>query len=165
MLIRTASADIKKSIRQHSLADMNTDIERAKELLKTTAVTCALCCGETTYLSEKAGIAPMLDFLAEGTELRGFSAADKIVGKAAAMLFIRAGVRAVFGEVMSRTALALLEKHGVEAIFDTLTDRIINRNGNGSCPMEIVVDNIENPMEAERALRNKLAEFARRSSL
>lgn len=143
---------------------MITDINRAKELLQGAGTTCVLCKGDKTYTSDKSGIAPMLGFLADGTNLHGFSAADKIVGKAAAMLFIRAQVRAVYGEVMSSAALALLEKHGIEASFGTLTDRIINRHGTGSCPMEIAVADIENPEEAEKALRHKLAELSARSN-
>ena len=38
----------------------------------------------------------MMRFLAEGKELTDYSAADLIVGKAAAMLFVKAGIRAVY---------------------------------------------------------------------
>ena len=134
-----------------------TDIEIAKELLARPGMTCVLCRGDAVYTSEKTGIAPMLGFLADGTELAGFSAADKIVGKAAAMLFVRAGVREVYGEVMSRAALPVLEKYGIPASFGTLTDSISNRAGNGICPMEETVAGIDSPAEAEAALRAKLA--------
>ncbi|MBQ9481796.1 MAG: DUF1893 domain-containing protein, partial [Clostridia bacterium] len=61
------------------------DISRAKKLLAD-SITCALVKGEEVYLSERSGIAPMMGFIGSEIDLAGFSAADKIVGKAAAML-------------------------------------------------------------------------------
>ena len=122
-------------------------------------MTCVLCRGDNTYTSEKSGIAPMLGFLADGVGLDGFSAADRIIGKAAAMLFVRAGVREVYGEVMSRAALPVLEKYGIRCSFGALTDRIANRAGDGICPMEATVAGIDDPAEAEAALRDKLVQL------
>ena len=54
----------------------------------------------------------------EGRDLSGFCAADRVVGRAAAMLFVKAGVHAVFAEVMSDGAAALLAAHGIDASCD-----------------------------------------------
>lgn len=43
----------------------------------------------------------MMRFIAEGRDLSGCSAADVIVGKASAMLFVKAGINEVYGKVMS----------------------------------------------------------------
>ena len=87
---------------------MTTDLQKAIALLNTPGVNCALCRGEQTHTSGKRGIAPMVDFLTAKTDLRHFAAADTIVGKASALLFVLAGVDAVYGKVMSRPALDTL---------------------------------------------------------
>ena len=62
--------------------------------------------------------------------------ADKVVGKGAAALMVYGGVREVYAEVISKPALVLLQEHGVPATYHTVTDNIINRKGNGICPVE-----------------------------
>lgn len=80
----------------------------------------------------------MLGFIREGKALVGYCAADRVVGRAAAMLFVKAGVRAVL-DVMSVGAERLLKAHGVETGCDTLADGILNRDKTGPCPMESAV--------------------------
>ena len=131
-----------------------TDLEKAKMLLQETGATCVLCRGKKTFISRKSGIAPMLDFLTESVDLRHFSAADRIIGKAAAMLFVLAGVESVYGAVVSRSALTVLEAHEIRCVFEVLTDQIRNRSGDGICPMEKTVQDITDPGEALEAIRN-----------
>ena len=68
--------------------------------------------------------------------LHGALIADKAVGKAAAACMVEGGVKQVYADVMSQPALALLTAHGVTAGYGQLVDHIINRAGNGWCPME-----------------------------
>ena len=49
---------------------------------------------------------------------------DKIVGKAAAMLMVRMGFRAVHGSTMSRLAKEFFDRRGVSYTFERLVDRI-----------------------------------------
>ncbi|MBQ8687507.1 MAG: DUF1893 domain-containing protein, partial [Ruminococcus sp.] len=93
--------------------------------------------------STAAGISPMLDLIREGHDLHGFSAADKIVGKAAAMLFALAGIAELHAQVLSRFGAELLRIHGIAFTYDTLTEYIINRKGDGICPMEQTVADID----------------------
>ncbi|MBR3894607.1 MAG: DUF1893 domain-containing protein [Clostridia bacterium] len=134
-----------------------TDLERAKELLKDSTHTCVLCRGEETWTSDRTGIAPMLGFLEERIDLRGASAADRIVGKAAAMLFVLAGVTSLYAEVLSERALPVLEHRGIAVSWGTLTPAIINRRGDGPCPMEQAVESIDAPTEAFEAIRSAVA--------
>ena len=135
------------------------DIEKAKELLKREGFTCVLCRGETLYTSEKRGVVPVLEKLEQNINLKGFSAADKVIGKAAAMLFHLAGVIALYGEIMSVPAKEYLEKTGIDFSYGTLTDRIINRSGDGLCPMETAVSGISDSHEGLKAIKNKLIEL------
>ena len=53
-------------------------------------------------ISEKRGILPMIEWLEENPEcLRGASVADRIVGRAAAMIMVHAGVSEVYASVVS----------------------------------------------------------------
>ena len=132
-----------------------TDLLRAKKLLAGGA-SCALVKGEKYYVSERSGIAPMLEFIAKGIDLNGFSAADKIVGKAAAMLFVKAGVKEVYAEVLSEAGKKFLESHGINVSFGTLTGRIINRAGTGQCPMDECVAGIYDLDQGYAALKAKV---------
>lgn len=129
-----------------------TDIKRARQLLSAGGHTCVLCRGGETLTSDSAGIAPMMEFIDAGVDLNGFSAADRIVGRAAALLFALAGVRAVHARVMSRGAADVLKAHGIARSCDALTDRIINRAGTDICPMERAVEGIDDPRAAHAAI-------------
>ena len=106
----------------------------------------------------------MMRFLAEGKELTDYSAADLIVGKATAMLFVKAGIRAVYGKVMSKSAKEFLETHGVICEYETLTEQIINRAGTGICPMEQTIADIDDAENGYSALCRKLAEMRKNST-
>ncbi len=134
---------------------MQNDLTRAVQLLNEADSTCVLCKGETTHISRKSGISPMLDWITGGMELNGFSAADKIVGKAAAMLFDLAGIREIHAQVLSQSALDYLNAKNIAVSYDALTPYIINRRGDGICPMEEVTAAICDPQEALTALRHK----------
>ena len=66
-----------------------TDIEIAKKHLDGHSI--CLCRDNDIITDGSRGIAPMMKFIASGKNLQGYSAADIIVGKAAAMLFVKAG--------------------------------------------------------------------------
>lgn len=136
-----------------------TDLERANRLLTQRGCTVVLCRGEQVYTDTRRGVAPLLALLDGGEDLQGFSAADKVVGKAAAFLYLRLGVTAVQGGVMSEPAYRLLTAHGVTVAYDTLTPAIRNRAGDGFCPMETVTLPLTDPAEAESAIRRRLAEL------
>ncbi len=135
------------------------DIDKAKKLLKCGGYTCVLCRGETVYTSVKRGVVPIFEKLEQQIDLTGFSAADKVVGKAAAMLFQLAGISVLHTEIISKPAKEFLEKTGIVFTYDIVTDKIINRKGDGLCPMETAVMNIDNSDEGFIAIKNKLDEL------
>lgn len=138
----------------------NTDLEQAKALLSQGICTCALCKADVWRTSSERGVKPLLSWLDSREVLREFSAADKVVGKAAAFLYVLLGVKQVYAPVMSRLARETLIKHGIKASYDTLTDAIRNRTDTGFCPMETAVRDIEDPSEALAAIRKKAAELS-----
>ncbi len=140
------------------------DIEKAKFLLTGSNYTCVLCRGDETLTSSKPGISPMLDFIGSGKNLVGFSAADKVVGKAAALLFVLSGIVEVWADVMSDGAAAVLDAHKIKYDFAARTTHIENRRGDDICPMEKTVAEIDDPREAHAALVAKLEELRDNSS-
>ena len=131
-----------------------TDIQTAKENLA--GHTVCLVKGESIIKSTKRGVAPLLEFIDGGGDFSGFSAADKIVGKAAALLYARLGVKEVYAEVMSRPAEQVFKAQNIMYSYGAVAEKIINSKGDGVCPMEEAVENISSPREAVTAIKNKL---------
>lgn len=137
-----------------------TDLEQAKKYLaEDENATLVLCKENAVYKSQSRGVAPMMQFLEEKVDLTGFSAADKVVGKAAAFLFVLAGVAHIHARLISKPALKTLEKQGIAVTYDAQADYIINRTKTGMCPMEQTVLEIENPQDAFYAIQKKLKEL------
>ncbi|MBO7362245.1 MAG: DUF1893 domain-containing protein [Lachnospiraceae bacterium] len=119
-----------------------------------------LCRHGEIIFDDGKGISPMMKFIAADRDLRGYCAADLIVGKAAAMLFVKAGIAEVYGETMSEAGAEYLKSHGIPYSFGTFTDRIVNRKGDGICPMEQTVADISDPEEGYQALKQKILELS-----
>lgn len=83
--------------------------------------------------------------------------ADKAVGKAAAACMVMGRVKHVHADVMSEPALTLLQQHGVEAEYATLVDYIINRTGDGWCPLEKLSKDETEPEVIIQKIRNFFA--------
>ncbi len=139
------------------------DIETAKSLLVGNA-TCVLVKGKQKYISTKNGIAPMMEYIGNNTNLVGFSVADRIVGKAAAMLFCLAQISCVYAEVISDPALNFLNEKNILVTYKTLTKNIINRTATGLCPMEQTVKDETDPRLAYEKLKQKINELKNASS-
>lgn len=114
------------------------------------------------FQSEHDGIRDALMLHDEHPELlRGAVIVDRIIGRAAATLFADGGAAAVYGRVMTRDAMHVLEEKGAQARANTLTDRIINRAGTDICPMEKAILGVTDPMEAIVRLRDAVSRLRR----
>ncbi|MDE7167466.1 MAG: DUF1893 domain-containing protein [Clostridia bacterium] len=119
--------------------------------------TICLCKGGKCLYSESRGISPMMNFIADGVDLAGYSVADLIVGKAAALLFVKSGIKEVYAKTLSEGGKKVLGDNGVPVTYQTLTEKIINRAGTDTCPMEKAVANTANPEEAYALLKQTLS--------
>lgn len=135
-----------------------TDLQIAKNNLA--GHTICLCKDGKCLSSEKRGIAPMMNFISDGVDLTGYSVADIVVGKAAAFLFVKCGIREVFAKTLSKHGKRILELYGIAYEYEVLTEKIINRTGTDICPMEKTVIDIDDPEEAYAALKDKLRQIA-----
>jgi len=133
----------------------NSDLEKAKEIFDFGDYTCVLCKDEVMLTSTERGVKPLLKWLHEETDVKGFSAVDKVVGRAAAFLYVLLKVKVVYASVMSQGAVEVLSKYGIRSEYDVCVKEIINREGTGICPMEQAVKGVDVPEQALEAVREK----------
>lgn len=137
------------------------DLIKARQLLADGNYTCVLCKGEAVRTSHHRGVRPLMELL-DG-DVAGFSAADKVVGKATALLYCLLGIRALWAGVISDAALEVLEAHGIPVQWETRVSQIRNRQNTGRCPMEQATEHISDPQDAPAAIRAKLDELKKQS--
>lgn len=115
-----------------------TDANRqAIELLFAEKCSCVVRNGDTIRLFRERGVLDLWRLLHdEPALLDGAFVADKVVGKGAAALMAAGGVKELFADVVSHAALELLNKYGVTVSYTVAVPHIINRAGNGICPVE-----------------------------
>lgn len=142
---------------------MHDELERAKALLAEGKYTCVACRGEKTLCATERGVKPLLGWLNGGEALRGAAVADRVVGKAAAFLYVLLGVRVVYAPVMSVPARETLRAAGIEVYADELVPAVRNRTNTGFCPMESAVWELSDPAEAKAALERKISELNARN--
>lgn len=83
------------------------------------------------------GISDLYNILNEDPGfLQGAEIADKVVGKGAAALMIIGGIASLYADIISAPALDLLRQSPVKVDFGKQVDNIINRKGDGICPVE-----------------------------
>lgn len=107
--------------------------KKAKEILKDGSFTLVLTDGEKTLTSHDRGVKPLLELLEKGGDYSSFSAADKVVGSAAAYLYVLLKPQEVYALTMSEKAKAVFEKYGIIFEAECIVPAIINRKGDGFC--------------------------------
>ncbi len=138
---------------------MSLDLERAKSVLVEGGYTCVMVKGEFVDRSMERGIRPLFQIVKSRADREGYSAADKVVGKAAAFMYVLMKVREVFAQVISVPALEVLEGAGIEVSYGECVLAIRNRTDTGFCPMESAVMDVKVPEEAYAILEKKLEEM------
>ena len=135
---------------------MEKDFQKAKEEFNTGKYTLIICKDKDIIKSDITGIRPLMNLIDTKKDYKNYSAADKIVGRAAAFLYSLLHIKNLYGEVMSKGAIEILKNAGIYYEYKTLTDFIENRTKTGICPMDEAVKNIDNPIDACEAIRNKM---------
>ncbi|MCW1296414.1 MAG: DUF1893 domain-containing protein [Candidatus Parvarchaeota archaeon] len=86
-----------------------------------------------------------------GEKMNGASVADKIVGKAVAMLCSYTKVDAVFATIMSKEAKKWLSSRSIYFEYENLVPRILS--GDQECPFERLVKNFSSPRKAYEEIK------------
>lgn len=131
---------------------MNRNLNRAKELLQAgAAIAIVNGGGELTY--NERGVKTLLSL--QSGSLAGAFVADRVVGKAAAMLMVHGGAIEVYAEVISAPALEVLRRHKIVCLYGEVVPNIINRDKTGICPMEQTVLDVDDIAKAYKLLVEK----------
>ncbi len=114
------------------------DIELAKNLLDNDDKAIVIVKdGKVIFTSEGRGIKPIYTALNEfKEELEGSSVADKVIGKAAAMICKHAGIKELSTKLISKEAVNVLKNTSIVYEYDKLVPYIKNRDQSGMCPVE-----------------------------
>ena len=88
-----------------------------------------------------------------GAQLNGASVADRVAGKALAMLCVYAGIRQVYAEVLSKKAQAVFEDNQILFEWKEIVDNVLDMNKAGVCPFEKVAVDIADPKESYGAFK------------
>jgi len=83
----------------------------------------------------------------EPEKLKDACVADKVVGKGAAIFMVLGGVKEVYAETLSASALNLLRKNGVRVQYGTFVEEVLNNAKDALCPVEAICKDKENISE------------------
>ena len=111
--------------------------EQTIGLLFAEKCSCVVRNGDEVRIFRERGVKDLYRLLREEPQLLdGAFVADKVVGKGAAALMAAGRVRELFADVVSHAALELLNGAGIPVSYTVAVPHIINRAGDGICPVE-----------------------------
>ncbi len=119
----------------------NIDLNQAVNLRENDRCTLAIVKdGELIYKSSKNGILPLYLAYENKIDAVGACAADKVVGKGAAMIFAALKVSELNTIIISKPALKYLQDNNIVVTYSKLVDYISNRTKDGKCPVETMAE-------------------------
>lgn len=134
---------------------MINDLKLAKKNLIERGLTLSIVNdGKTIFESTSHGISGLLRAIEEfGGRLAGSSVADRIAGKAVALLCVHAKAEAIYAETLSRVAKEVFEDYSIYHEWDELVENICGFDGKQICPFEKLAIEISNPQCAYERLK------------
>ena len=88
-----------------------------------------------------------------GDELEGASLADRVAGKAIALLCVYVRIKGVYAEILSTKAKTVFERNGIPHEWRELVGNVLDLNKSGVCPFEKAAEPIADPREAYRIFK------------
>lgn len=136
------------------------DLNKARKVLEESSASLVVVHDHQTWQRFGRGIKPLYELLTEeGLRLKDGALADKVMGKAAALLILHAGIKSAYAKVISKPAYELLVDNNVLVTYDVIVEHILNRAQTGFCPMELLTSNITLPSEAYTIIGRQLQEW------
>ena len=131
------------------------DLEIAKNQLYEKQLTLAIVKnGQVLFQTNSHRISGFIGAIDKlGTQLNGASVADRVAGKALALLCVYAGIREVYAEVLSRKAKAVFEENKVAVEWKQLVDNVLDLNKTDTCPFEKAAAGISDPKDSYVAFK------------
>ncbi|MEL7649432.1 MAG: DUF1893 domain-containing protein [Sedimentibacter sp.] len=134
------------------------DIDIAKNFLRKENLALAIVKDEKlVFSSVERGIKPLYTAVEQlKDELEGSSVADKVTGKAAAMLCKYANVKALNTRLISENAINAIKDTKIILEYDECTPYIKNRDNTGMCPVETMAVKTDDIHELMKGISNFL---------
>jgi hypothetical protein len=130
------------------------DLEIAKKRLSEKRLTLSIVKnGEIIFETVSNGISGLLEAIENLNSIEEASVADRVVGKAIALLCAYAKAKAVYAATLSVGAKDVLEKYSVYHEWKDLVENILDIYKVGICPFEKLATEISNPKDAYRKLK------------
>lgn len=112
-------------------------LKQLRHILHSTNCSCVIANGDKIESFYQRGIKDLYELLNSNRSLlEGATIADKVIGKGAAALMIAGGVTMVYADVISEPAMELFKQFSIKVEYDKKVANIINRRGDGICPVE-----------------------------
>jgi hypothetical protein len=115
-----------------------TDLELAKQTFRSGLFAFVLVRdGQVIGSGVDHGVAELLAAVERlGDDVRGAALADKVVGKAVALIVAHAGIEQVYTPVASRPAIEFFAARRIPLHAEAFIPTVLNRRGDGPCPLE-----------------------------
>jgi hypothetical protein len=110
--------------------------------------------GEVMFETRSHRISGFLGAIEQlGDELEGASVADRVAGKAIALLCVYAKIKEVYAEILSKKAKAVFEENRISCEWKELVDNVLDLDKSGVCQFEKAADGISDPNDAYRTFK------------
>ena len=138
-----------------------TDLDIAKSELYEENLTLAIVKnGEVLYSTKSHRISGFLDAIDKcGAKLEGASLADRVAGKAIALLCVYAKIKEVYAAVLSRQAQVIFKKNKISTHWNELVENVLDTTKTGMCPFEKAAAEISDPQKAYKTFKGLLETF------
>jgi hypothetical protein len=130
-------------------------LETAKNVLYEKKLTLVIVKnGEVLFETRSHRISGFLGAIEQfGEKLEGASLADRVAGKAIALLCVYVRIKEVYAAVLSKKAKIVFEQNGIRHEWRELVENVLDLNKSGVCPFEKAAAGISDPREAYRAFK------------
>lgn len=127
-----------------------TDLEIAKTELYEEDLTLAIVKnGSLLYSTKSHRISGFLDAIEKcGENLQDASLADRVAGKAIALLYAYAKIKEVYAAVLSRKAHEIFKQNKIACHWNALVDNVLDQSRAAMCPFEKAAAEISDPQKA-----------------
>jgi len=134
------------------------DIDYARDILLQDDYSIVVVKNNNILIKKKGeGIRPFLEVIKDLKEdIIDSVIADRILGKASALLCRYARVKGVYSPQATKTAIAILVMAGIPSQVDEMVSYIKNKRGDDVCPFEKMLKNIDSPTETYNILMEKI---------
>jgi hypothetical protein len=134
----------------YTLLVLMNDLEIAKNELTQKNLTLAIIKnGQILFETKSNRISGFLDAIATlKDQLDGSSLADRVAGRAIALLCVYAKIKEVYAQILSRKAQEVLKQNQIHCQWREIVDNILDQTKTSICPFEKAAEQLSNPQEA-----------------